>query len=135
MEDCIFCKIINNEVPSYKVYEDDRVLAFLDITPVNPGHTLVIPKKHSENIEDITEDDLAAVLKAAKKIAKTLLQLDGVKGVNIMNNNRSSAGQVVMHSHFHVVPRYENDGLTLWPGKEYSEGEAESILSEVTGNL
>ena len=87
MEDCVFCKIIKGDIPSYKIYEDNFVYAFLDINPSSPGHTLVVPKKHSENIFDIEKDDLKQVIFASKEIAKKMRDL-GCAGVNIYNNNR-----------------------------------------------
>lgn len=104
MEDCIFCKIIKGEVPSYKVYEDDFVYAFLDINPSSPGHTLVIPKKHSENIFDIGKDDLERVIMVSKKISQKMKDL-GFDGINIYNNNGKDSGQIVFHFHMHIVPR------------------------------
>ena len=122
--DCIFCKIISGELPSSKVYEDNDVLAFLDIKPVNPGHTLVIPKKHFENIHDTPDDIFAKTMVAAKKIADAILKL-GAKGVNIGMNNGSAAGQIVFHAHVHVMPRYGKDSFSLWVGKEYDGNERE----------
>lgn len=104
MENCIFCKIIKGEVPSYKVYEDDFVYAFLDINPSSPGHTLVIPKKHSENIFDIDKDDLERVIMVSKKISQKMKDL-GCDGINIYNNNGKDSGQIIFHFHMHIVPR------------------------------
>ena len=104
MEDCVFCKIIKGDIPSYKIYEDDSVYAFLDINPSSPGHTLVIPKKHSEDIFDIEEDDLKKVIFVSKEIAKKMKDL-GCEGVNIYNNNGAVSGQIVFHFHIHIVPR------------------------------
>jgi histidine triad (HIT) family protein len=101
--DCIFCKIIKNEIPSVKVYEDDRVFAFLDINPLNDGHLLVIPKAHAENIHEITEADFVAVASATHKLtAAVKMQLNG-----------KAANQVVPHLHVHIVPRWFGDGLTI----------------------
>ena len=97
--DCVFCKIINGEIPCTKVYEDDETLAFLDIKPLAPGHTLVIPKKHCENIMDCPQDVLAAVMATAQRIAKKY------SAVNVINNSGAAAGQEVFHLHFHVIPK------------------------------
>lgn len=129
---CVFCKIINNEIPCYKVYEDDKVLAFLDIKPVNSGHTLVIPKAHYQNLEEISEDDLAFLMNAVKKIGKLLKEKLNVIGYNIHENNDLIAGQAVPHIHFHLIPRVEGDGLEHWPGGEYKEGEAEEVLRKLS---
>ncbi len=128
---CVFCKIINNEIPCYKVYEDDKVLAFLDIKPVNPGHTLVIPKTHYQNLEEISEDDLAFLMNAVKKIGKLLKDKLNVIGYNVHENNDLIAGQAVPHIHFHLIPRVEGDDLEHWPGGEYKEGEAEEVLKKL----
>ncbi len=129
---CIFCKIINGEIPCYKVYEDGNVLAFLDIKPLNPGHTLVVPKKHYENLEEINEEDLTALILAIKKIGRIIKEKLGVAGYNVSENNGSVAGQEVPHLHFHIIPRHENDGLGPWPRKEYQPGEAEEIIKKLS---
>lgn len=114
MENCIFCKIINNEIPSYKIYEDDYVLAFLDISQVTKGHTLVIPKKHSNDIFEVDDDSLIKTYQVVKKLSVDLVDKLGANGVNIINNNKAAAGQTVFHFHVHIVPRYdENDNLVL----------------------
>ena len=130
MSDCIFCKIIRSEIPSTKVYEDSDVLGFLDIKPVNPGHTLVIPKKHYVNIHDMPDDLVGKVAIVAKKIADALLKM-GVKGVNIGMNNGKAAGQIVFHAHVHVMPRYGKDSFSLWVGKEYDGNERELVAEKI----
>lgn len=134
--DCVFCKIVKGELPSYKVYEDDLSLAFLDINPVSPGHTLVIPKaENTRNIFDVSPEDWAAVTETARKVAHAVEEATGADGVNIMMNNRGSAGQVVDHPHIHVIPRFKGDGLAHWPHKKYSEGEAETISEKIRSIL
>ncbi|HCB35341.1 MAG: HIT family hydrolase [Candidatus Taylorbacteria bacterium RIFCSPHIGHO2_02_49_25] len=130
MPPCIFCKIIVGELPSTKVYEDDEVLAFLDIKPINPGHTLVIPKKHFENIHDMPDALVAKVAVAAKKIADAMLNI-GVKGVNVGMNNGAHAGQIIFHAHVHVMPRYGKDSFSLWVGKEYDGNEREEAAAKI----
>lgn len=110
--DCIFCKIIDGEIPSYKVYEDDHVLAFLDITQGTKGHTLVIPKKHSRNIFDVDEESITHVFKVVPKLASALKEAFNPIGLNIVNNNDEPL-QSVFHFHVHLIPRYENDGMQL----------------------
>lgn len=105
MEDCIFCKIVQGEIPSFKVYEDDNVLAFEDINPVSEGHTLVIPKKHAENLFEISNEDLAAVQVASKKVAVAIKQALNPIGVAALQLNGRGVDQVVMHYHLHLVPR------------------------------
>ncbi|MDD2548156.1 MAG: HIT family protein [Candidatus Pacebacteria bacterium] len=112
--DCVFCKIVNNELPSYKVYEDDLVLAFLDLNPVSLGHTLIIPKKHYQNIFDIENKVLKRIAKVSKIIASKLKEnLDDVSGVNIFQSNGKIAEQVVMHYHMHIIPRRKQDNFRI----------------------
>lgn len=129
--DCIFCKIVAGEISSYTVYEDAHTLAFLDIHPVNAGHTLVIPKRHSQTIFDIAPEDWAAVAETARNIAIALEQGLAADGVNLRMNNREHAGQDVYHPHVHVIPRFRGDGLAQWPQRAYKEGEAEATLEKI----
>lgn len=129
---CIFCKIINSEIPCYKVYEDDVVLAFLDIKPLNPGHILVVPKNHYENLEEINETELAALILVVKKIGRMIKEKLGAAGYNVSENNGQVAGQEVPHLHFHIIPRHAGDGLGPWPRRGYQEGEAEEIIKKLS---
>ena len=113
----IFKKIIAGEIPSEKIYEDDHVYAFLDIVPTNPGHALVVPKVWSENLLDTDPEILAHVMSAVQKVARAVKQATGADGINIHQNNGEAAGQKVFHLHFHVIPRFANDGYELWHGK------------------
>jgi len=131
---CIFCKIIAGELPGYKVYEDEHTLAFLDINPVNYGHTLVVPKKHLINIEDVDEETLCRVIKTVKKVGLALKKKLGVPGYNVQVNNDPAAGLIVPHLHFHVVPRFPDDGLKLWLQKQYPEGAADEVLNKIKIN-
>lgn len=131
---CIFCKIIAGELPSYKVYEDKWTLAFLDIGPVNPGHTLVVSKKHFINIEEADEETLCRAIKTVKKVGLSLKKNLGVAGYHLGMNNDPVAGQIVPHLHFHIMPRQSNDGLRLWPQKKYGAGEAEAVLKKIRIN-
>jgi histidine triad (HIT) family protein len=132
---CIFCKVVNNEIPHHKFYEDDKVIAFLDIKPVNPGHSLVIPKKHYASIEEISEEDLAAMVLAAKKVGRLLKERLGAEAYNIVLNNGVAAGQVVMHLHFHVIPRHTGDGHVFWPHSDYAPGEADEVFNKLISPL
>ncbi len=129
--DCIFCKIAKDEIPSYKVYEDNKTLAFLDIAPVNNGHILVIPKKHYKNIEDISEEELYTIIKTVKKIGKALKESLDILGYNVNINNDPIAGQIIPHIHFHIIPRYKKDGLKLWTQGKYKNKEAEKIQNKI----
>jgi len=111
--DCIFCAIAAGEIPSFKVYEDDLVLAYLDINPFTRGHTLVIPKQHSEGLLDTDEATLAAVVARVRKVAAHLKAALPCDGFNILQNNGEAAGQTVKHLHFHIVPRYGNEPIVF----------------------
>ena len=131
MDSCIFCKIIKGELPSFKVYEDEKTLAFLDIRPVHAGHTLVVPKKHSLNIFDISPEDWTSVAEVVRSLATAIDTAVNADGVNIAMNNREHAGQVVPHAHVHIIPRFKNDGLKLMPQRSYGQGEAENTAEKI----
>lgn len=133
--ECIFCKIVEGTVPSTKIYEDESVLAFLDVNPVNVGHTLVIPKGHFKNIYETPYEIIANMIKTVKNLSEALKKT-GAEGVNVAMNNDTAAGQVVFHSHVHVIPRYVNDGFELWHGKRgYEEGEAQQVAKKISESL
>ena len=114
MSECIFCQIVSGQIPSSKVYEDEEVLAFLDITQVTKGHTLVIPKKHYRNMLEMDAEAASSLFARVPKIAKQLQEKLGSSGINIINNNEEAAGQTVFHTHVHLLPRFdESDGLKL----------------------
>ena len=127
----IFAKILRGELPSYKIYEDDKALAFLDIMPRAPGHALVLPKAPARNILDVVPDDLAHVIKVAQKIAKVSVEVFGADGVTVQQFNESAGGQVVFHLHIHVIPRKE--GIALKPPA--SQKEAPEVLKEQAAKL
>ena len=109
----IFAKILRGELPCYKVYEDDKVLAFLDIMPRSPGHTLVLPKAPARNILDVGGEDLAHVMTTAQRVAKAAMKAFSADGITIQQFNESAGGQVVFHLHMHVLPRHE--GIAMLP--------------------
>lgn len=127
---CIFCQIISGTIPAYKIYEDEKSLAFLDIKPIHPGHILVISKKHVANLEEIKEEDLQAVMITVKKMGKLIKEKLNYEGYNILLNNDPVANQEIYHLHFHLIPRVEGDALNSWPSGKYNEGEAEEILNK-----
>ena len=129
--DCIFCKIIKGEIPCDKIYEDANTIAFLDINPVNKGHTLVVPKKHFETIFDTSNDTLAELTKAVKIVSSAVLDGAEADGINLGVNNLKAAGQLVPHVHFHVIPRFNGDGLRHWPGKKLSDSEMKDISKKI----
>ncbi len=108
-DDCLFCKIVKGEIPCTKIYEDDTVLAFLDISQTTIGHTLVIPKEHFDNFLFVPKDILSRVMSSAQKIAQAEVSSLGAKGINVLINTNEVAGQTIMHFHCHVIPRYSND--------------------------
>ena len=111
--DCVFCAIAAGEIPCFKVYEDESVLAYLDINPFAKGHTLVIPKAHAADLQDIDDAALADLVVHVKRIAAHVKEALGCDGYNIMQNNGAAAGQTVRHIHFHIVPRWEGDPLVF----------------------
>ena len=135
MPDCIFCKIIEGKLPAQKVYENKDLVAFLDIHPINPGHTLVVPKEHCKNLLDMPERMIEKTFVAAKKIAHAVKKGTNAEGINVGMNNDPASGQVVFHAHIHIIPRYNNDGLKLWPGKPYQDGQAREIQKRILAEL
>ena len=127
----IFAKILRGELPSYKIYEDEKAFAFLDIMPRAPGHTLVIPKRGARNILDIDPDDLAHVAKVAQKVAKAAMKVFDANGITLQQFNEPAGGQVVFHLHMHVVPR--KNGVAMKPPA--SQREQPEILAEQAKKL
>lgn len=112
-DDCIFCRIAAGEIPSATVYEDDDFRAILDLGPAAKGHTLVIPKSHSDNLLSVEPDTAAKALKVISKTANAIKEALGCDGINVVQNNGEAAGQTVMHLHFHIIPRYKNDSVNI----------------------
>ncbi|MBU1197505.1 HIT family protein [Candidatus Micrarchaeota archaeon] len=136
MADCLFCKVASGEVPSSKVYEDSLFMAFLDLYPANKGHVLISPKKHSESVWNLSEEELAGMALLAQRIAKALKDALQCDGVNILQNNGESAGQLIFHNHLHVIPRFKGDDLELkWPRNLYKEGEMDSYRNKIKEKL
>ncbi|MDB5237584.1 MAG: Diadenosine tetraphosphate (Ap4A) hydrolase related family hydrolase, Hit-like protein involved [Parcubacteria group bacterium] len=135
MEDSIFMKIIRREIPAEIIYEDDETLAFLDIAPVSPGHTLVIPKKQVTNIFDTDDATLCAVMNTVRKIAPAVRDAVGADALNINSNHGADAGQIVFHMHIHLIPRFKGDNFVMWPHKEYQKGEAEAVAEKIRAKL
>ncbi len=132
----IFQKIIAREIPANIIYEDEQVLAFLDNSPIRKGHTLIIPKHPYVDIFDIEPDTFAHIAKLAQKIAQTLKETVGARGVNLHMNNGSEAGQDVFHAHLHVIPRFERNEAFENPEHEtYEEGEATHLAEMLYKNL
>lgn len=127
---CIFCEIVKGKIPCYKIYEDEHTLAFLDIDQEGFGHTLVIPKSHSESFINSNLEELTYCIQTAQKISKHYIQNCGFSGVNILINNGESAGQSVMHFHIHIIPRKNGDNILNWkiPKDETSLEEVRKML-------
>lgn len=134
-EDCIFCKIVKGEIPSAKIYEDEKFLAFLDIAPVKPGHVLIIPKEHFKDTTLTPDNVLSELIVRGKKIGKALIKELGAEGFIFSTNNGKAAGQEIFHTHFHIIPRKSDDGLTHWQQEKYKEGEAEKIAQKLKETL
>lgn len=128
--DCIFCKIVAGEIPSHKIDEDDKTLAFMDINPWTRGHSLVIPKEHSRNIYDADPEDLAAAYKTAQRLALRMRDRLGAGGINVLQSSERVAMQTVFHTHVHVIPRYSDDGLRMPAHPEPAEHEELAGLAE-----
>lgn len=119
MADCVFCRIIAGEIPCTRVYEDDRCLAFMDIGPISPGHVLLIPKTHYESVMEMPPEDVAHLGARVPALARAVKEALEAHGVNVLQNNGATAGQVVPHVHVHLIPRWPNDGLGFrWPAKK-----------------
>ncbi|MBI5077855.1 MAG: HIT family protein [Candidatus Yonathbacteria bacterium] len=132
MTDCLFCKIIAGEIPSTKVYEDDTIFAFLDIHPVNIGHTLVVPKAHFANIYETPDQTLAHMMSVIKKLSVAIKGALSADGINIEMNNDPIAGQIIFHTHLHIVPRFSGDGFTHWRGsRDYHKGEDIEVAQKI----
>ncbi|MBI5159690.1 HIT family protein [Candidatus Micrarchaeota archaeon] len=130
--ECIFCKIIKKEIPANIVFENEHALSFLDINPANKGHALIIPKKHAETTLDLNEKELKELVVVVLKVAKAVKKTTGSQAFNIIQNDGKLAGQLVMHAHFHIVPRFENDGLDYRTKRtQYAHGEASELAKQI----
>jgi histidine triad (HIT) family protein len=135
-DDCIFCKIVAGKIPCNKIYEDEVVLAFLDIGPISDGHTLVIPKQHFENLHACPPELLGQVSRCLGKIAKAAAAATDADGYNLLCNNGRAAGQLVNHVHFHIIPRNTGDGVfRRWPSFKYPEGKIEALEKSIREKL
>jgi len=134
--DCVFCKMVAGEIPVTRIYEDDNVLAFLDIAPISDGHTLVIPKIHCETIHQTDPEVLARLAERLPNLAAAVMQAVEADGYNVLCNAGKAAGQVVQHVHFHIIPRKTNDGVfDRWPSYEYPQGKAAQLAQKIRENL
>ncbi len=141
MADTIFTKIINGEIPSHRVYEDELVFAFLDIGPLSAGHTLVIPKEAVETIDQLSDDSAAAIGRVLPRISRAVLQATGASAFNILQNNGADAHQEVPHVHFHIIPRFKDraddaSGLgVIWNSGGFDHGDGAALAERIAGLL
>jgi len=136
MADCVFCKIVAGQIPSTRVYEDEHVLAFMDLWQVNPGHVLVAVKKHAANLFELDDAQAAAVGRAGAKIARALNSAFGPEGLSVYQANGKPAGQTVFHYHVHLLPRHEGDGMELtWPVKNPPRDKLEEYAGKIRAAL
>ena len=132
MSDCVFCKIAGGEIPSCRVYEDDTKLAFLDIAPIRPGHTLLVPKKHFEWISHMSAAEAGDLLSALPGLAAAIVEATGVEGYNVFQTNGACSGQVVPHVHFHIIPRQAGDGAGFrWNPGSYAQDEMQAMRERI----
>jgi histidine triad (HIT) family protein len=132
----IFDRILSGEIPCHRVYEDDLVLAFLDINPVSLGHTLVIPKERAAFVHELSDESSAAIGRVLPRLCRAVLQASGASFYNILQNNGASAHQAVFHVHFHIIPRIENTGLGIgWTTHKLSEPIAEELVAKMRASL
>ncbi|MBE5961103.1 MAG: HIT family protein [Lachnospiraceae bacterium] len=133
---CIFCKIANGDIPSATIYEDDLFRVILDISPAMKGHALILPKNHCHDLTDIEEATAAKALLVASKVEKAMMKVLSCDGVNLLQNTGAAAGQSVFHLHFHLIPRYENDSVTIpWTTLSYADGEANELAAKLKAAL
>ena len=132
---CLFCGIVAGKIPCKKVYEDEHAFAFLDISPRNPGHTLVIPKKHAETLLDMNEKDAGKLFESVRKVAGMVKAATNSQGISIGQSNGQAAGQVVRHVHFHVIPRFMNEGPVglegILPSKKIDDDSMDKIAHAI----
>lgn len=124
---CIFCKIVEGTIPSVKLYEDDHVLAFMDIRPVSRGHSLVIPKKHVRNFLDADTETIAKTVEPLGRVVDAVKKAVGADGIVVSTNNEAAAGQEVFHFHWHIIPRFEGDNFSRWPHHESTSEELAAL--------
>ena len=136
MGDCIFCAIAKGEIPAAKILDEENFMAFLDLNPVHKGHTLLIPRFHCATLADLSPRLGEEFLSALQKTAAAVLEATGASGFNVMQNNGAAAGQEVMHLHWHIIPRFDNDGLRHWPQSKYaSPDEMQAMASAIRAKL
>lgn len=135
MSDCIFCQIVNNDLPSQKIFENNEVVAFLDIQPVQFGHALVVSKKHYDTFEQTPVAEIINLFTIVHKLAAAIKASVKANGFNITINNGRAAGQVVDHLHIHIIPRFNNDGLSSWDKLTYQDGQMKELAEQIKNSV
>jgi histidine triad (HIT) family protein len=134
-DDCIFCKIISNEAPADKVYEDENFVAFMNLRPSSKGAVLVVHKDHTDDLQSTPDEMLSQFLPASKKVAEAVMKATGATGFNLTINNGKTAGQVIFHLHVHIIPRYSDDGLKLFPEHDSEFNTRKSLADQISKNI
>ncbi len=136
MDNCIFCKIANGEIPSSTIFENEDVRVILDIAPAAKGHAIMLPKKHMANIFETDAETAAKIFSVVPKVATAIKEELGCDGLNILQNNGEAAGQTVFHLHVHFVPRWETDEVFMgWKPGSYAEGESEELAKKIKARI
>lgn len=135
MDDCLFCKIIKKEIPSDIIFENDNILALLDITPCNPGHTLIIPKDHSDNFTEMSDELAGKLIITAKNLASKIIKAVNAPAFNLITNTGKESGQNIFHTHFHIVPRFDSKEVPDWPHKDMTEEEKLEVKNRIVSFL
>jgi histidine triad (HIT) family protein len=136
IQETIFDKIIDGEIPCHKVYEDEHVLAFLDIGPLSRGHTLVIPKERKAFVHELSDESCAAIGRVLPRLSRAVMRATGATDYNVLQNNGTGAHQVVMHVHFHIIPRTGSDGLGIrWPAGNLGDDDARELVTSIQAAL
>lgn len=136
INDCLFCKIVEGSIPAMKVYEDGDIIAFMDIQPVNPGHVLVIPKEHHPTLAETPSKIAGTMMQVVPELMQAVMKATGAPAANIAVNNGEVAGQVIFHTHLHIMPRFEGDGYDVWHGKPYeNDEEAAELANKIRESL
>jgi histidine triad (HIT) family protein len=135
-QDTIFGKILDGEIPCHKVYEDEYVLAFLDVGPLSRGHTLIIPKERRAFLHELSDESAAAIGRVLPRLSRAVLKATGAKAYNILQNNGTPAHQAVMHVHFHIIPRTMDGGLGVgWPARSLEDEDARELVADIQAAL
>jgi len=134
---CIFCRIVAGEVPCHKVYEDDRVLAFLDVGPLSAGHTLVVPRAHARTLDEVSEADAAAIGALLPRLSRAVMRASGAGAWNVLQNNGEAAHQAVNHVHFHLIPKHtDGSGVGIdWPAGKLDDAQAKRLRETIAAAL